>query len=267
MRYTLKRRRRNRMTQRAGKAGKLSRIFYLDDANVLGAGSFGIVVSSPRSTLKLLYDIRACKELRTEALLQQRAYNLLKDIPLVHVPKVHGFYSNQVEYRLKSYLCGIEMDRVPIPEGFHDQVHMLLGYDQPDIDTVWSKDYRNPVGPDNPPRGYFAGPEMLEAIWEDEGVDLTIEQIAYTMGLSYGTLIAGGIIPMDVEWLYGGNGKLYMIDFGLCEFESVDPLRFLHGKSSRTLHIDYYIPKYGMRGYDLFVKGYMEAVHMISDRQ
>jgi hypothetical protein len=209
--------------------------------------------------MKVLYDLRGQADLATETAIQRKAAALLKDIPGLHVPHVYGLHSSRLEYRDNQYLCGIEMDRVPIPEGFQHQVHMLLGYAQDDIDSVWSKDYRNDVGPANPARGFFAGPEMLEAIWEDEGSTMTIDRVAAIMGETFAKLIAGGIIPLDLEWLYAGDGQIWLIDFGLCELGHTDPHRFLHVPSSRGIHADYYAPKPGMRGYEAFVNAFTAA--------
>lgn len=69
-------------------------------------------------------------------------------------------------------------------------------------------------------------------------------------------MLAAGIVPLDVEWIYGGNGRIFVVDFGLCEFRRVDPREFLLGRSSQTLGVNYYVPKPGMRGYMEFVQGY-----------
>jgi hypothetical protein len=76
------------------------------------------------------------------------------------------------------------------------------------------------------------------------------------MGLALGRLIIHNIIPLDVEFIYGGDGDIYMLDFGLCESGAMDPWVFFHGRSSQTLGVNYYIPRKGMRGYDSFYKGY-----------
>ena len=227
---------------------------------ILGVGSFGMVVShkgSNRAT-KLFYDLHA--PVGEEAALQQKARTLLEGIPHLSVPAIHNIQQLPTEFQGSRYLCGIEMDRVPIPEGFQHPVHMLLGYGQDDIDTVWSKDYRNPVGPNNPPRGFFAGPEMLEAIWADEGSTMTIERVAAIMGTALAKLIAGGIIPLDLEWLYAGDDQLYLIDFGLCEFGSTNPHNFLHMPSSRGIYADYYAPKPDCCGYTEFLGGWNSII-------
>ena len=241
-----------------GKSGKIQRYINLGESYPLGAGNFGVVVATNDITTKLFYDMQSCEAMKTEARIQEKARLLLKDI--VSVPKIHDIFNIPISYREKQHLCGLTMDRVPIPEGFniqkHGVVHILLGYDQADLNTTWSKDFINPISEENPPRGFHLGPEMLEDILEDEGVQLTIEDIAYKMGLCVSRLLKNGIIPLDMEWIYGGNGELYLIDFGLCEEGYIDKLRFFENKSSQGLYSSYYYPKPGWRGYKEFFEGY-----------
>lgn len=224
------------------------------NSKVLGAGSFGIVLANNNDAYKLFYDIRSCNDVIREARIQQKAYNLLQGI--VNVPYIRNVYKYHINYKGGEYLCGLQMERVPIPDDFNEQVHILLGYSADDIDSVWSRDYRNPVSETNPPRGFYAGPEMLEAIWEDEGINMTIDDVAYKMGMAYNILLSNGIVPYDVEWIYGGNGKIYLIDFGLCKEDNISKRAFLEGKSSQSIAIDYYVPKAGFRGYEAFLRGY-----------
>lgn len=252
---------RRRTRRRRHGAGTLQRIAYIsEDSPILGAGHFGLIVGNPRhptSIMKLLYDTRACAALLLEAALQRAARMALSGI--AEVPRVHHVFSHPAEFQGAQYLCGITMDRVPVPEGFTSLVHMLLGYASYDIDMEWGRDLARPVSPDNPTRGFHAGPDMLEAIWSDEGdaaAGLTIESVAYCMGRGTAAMLAAGIVPLDVEWIYGGNGRIFVVDFGLCEFRRVDPREFLLGRSSQTLGVNYYVPKPGMRGYTEFVQGY-----------
>ncbi len=252
---TYKRRKSKRKTQKGGKAGHLYRIINLNDsAQILGAGSNGLIASNKDITVKLFYNCQGSEELQKEADIQIAARKLLKDI--VEVPKVHEVFNQQILYKGQKYLCGISMDRVPLVTSFDYAVHILLGYKQDDTDTIWTRDYRNPPSEENPPRGFFAGVEMMEAIWQDEAGSLVIESVAYTMGLALATLIKGGIIPYDLEWIYGGDGKIYLIDFGFCEFGNVDPIKYLNHIGSWGLGGDYYIPHKGHRGYEEFMKGY-----------
>jgi len=259
-----------------GKAGKLQMIYtFNDNSSILGAGNFGVVLSDTehnsqqKKVVKILYDINSCDILKQEGEIQKKAYTLLKDI--INVPYVYDIFTFPTYFRDQKYLCGLVMDHVPNPEGFINfedatnynkdligPVHMLLGYDQDDIETVWGKSMAKEVSKTNPSRGYHAGPEMLEAIWEDENMSdkISIDDVAYIMGKSISALIDGGIVPLDLEWIYGGNGKLYLIDFGLCEYGSVNKNKFLNETSSRSLAANYYVPKKGMRGYNEFLNGY-----------
>ncbi len=228
-----------------------------NNSEIIGAGNFGLVVSNSnksKKVTKLFYDMVKCSVLPLEASIQIAARKALQGIALV--PCIEHVYSYPIRFQDNDYLCGITMERVPMPEGFSTPVHMLLGYDQYDIDTEWGRDMKLPVGPNNPPRGFHAGPEMLTAIWEDEGCDLTLEKLAYIMGKGTSAMLDAGIYPFDIEWIYGGHGKIYVIDFGLAEFRTVDKNAYLHGNSSQSLAVNYYVPKPGMRGYTEFVEGF-----------
>lgn len=246
---------------KGGRAGILHRVLNINDeeSNILGAGAFGIVTSNKKSAVKLFYDRVNCKTIYDEARIQKKARNLLEGI--VHVPRVHTVYSHTTTYRGNQYLCGIAMDRVPLVNTFNVAVHILLGYNQYDIDTEWGRDYTKPVGPNNPSRGFFACAEMLEAIWEDEGrSDISIDSVAYTMGVAIARLIMGGIAPYDMEWIYGGDGQIYLIDFGMCEERVVDPVAYLNHVGSTGMGGDYYIPQKGFRGYEAFQKGFYDVI-------
>lgn len=240
----------------AGKAGFLHRVLNIsNNADILGAGTYGLVASNSKQTVKLFYDLNGCKELSEEANLQETARKLL--LGIVKVPKIHEILSYTTPFRNKMYLCGIVMDKVPLVEGMPSATHILLGYDQNDIDTEWSRNHVDPPSEENPTRGFHASPSMMEAIWEDEGrTDIRIEDIAYIMGKALRVLIDGGVIPYDLEWIYGGDGNVYLIDFGLCDFGHVEPYEYLKKRGSTGLDGDYYIPHIGDRGYSEFMQGF-----------
>jgi hypothetical protein len=226
-----------------------------EDVTVLGAGSYGLVASNTRNeAVKLFYDLRDHESIQKEAALQQEARRLL--LGIVAVPAIHEVLTQPQEFHGQRYLNGIVMDRIPIVEGMPSATHILLGYHQDDIDTEWPRDCRRPLAEDNPTRGFHAGSEMMEAIWSDEGrTDISIESVAYTMGNALIALIRGGIVPWDLEWIYGG-GKVHLIDFGLCDWGHVDPGRYLASVGSWGLGGDYYIPHKGDRGYEAFMEGW-----------
>ncbi len=242
---------------KGGKAGMIKRYFDFTDATIRGAGGYGLVVEMPSNkVIKLLYDRTACKSLQQEASIQQQAYTLLhKYVPEVKVPAIYSVHTQPIYYKNTPYLCGIEMENIHPPEGFQEQVHMLLGYHEDDINEEWGKQMDKPVSTSNPTRGFFASPETMEMIWKAEGSPMTIEYIAYLMGKACKVLLLHNILPIDLEWVWG-NQSLYCIDFGLCEIDSVDPYIFLHKKGVRGLHDDFYIPKKGDRGYTEFMKGF-----------
>ena len=222
--------------------------------SILGAGSFGLVIPEDNYAIKLFYDLQSEKDIIKEVTIQNKAHNILQGI--VNVPKIYEYSSDLIKYNDKEYLYGIKMDKINIIEPYRALMHIPLGYKQYDLDTIWTKDYRNTISIDNPPRGYYPSIETLEDEWNEESIDLTIEKVAYTMGIALRKLIDNEIIPLDLEWIYGSNGKIYLIDFGLCEIGYTDPTSFLEGKSSRSLFVDYYIPKEGYRGREEFLLGY-----------
>ena len=70
MSKTKRRRIRKNPTKRmsGGKAGFLHRVLPINnDANILGAGSFGLVASNPQITVKLFYDLNDCKAVRKKS--------------------------------------------------------------------------------------------------------------------------------------------------------------------------------------------------------
>lgn len=230
-------------------------IHISNDAQILGAGSNGLVAANNDKAVKLFYDLNGCKKLQKEAVIQERARQLLQGI--VKVPQIYESINQRIWYKGNEYLCGLMMERVPLVESFDTAVHILLGYKQDDIDTIWTRDYRTPPTENNPPRGFFAGPEMMEAIWSDAGRnDISVESVARTMGTALRRLIDGGIVPFDLEFIYGGDGQIYLIDFGFCEFGIVDPIRYLNYTGSWGLGGDYYIPHVGHRGYEEFMDGF-----------
>ena len=235
----------------------MSRILNFNDAQILGAGGYGIIVTSQNKVFKLLKDQGACVALKQEAAIQQKAYTLFKQhLPKVKVPKISYVTTQPIHYKSTPYLCGIEMERLEPPEGFQEQVHILLGYKGDDIDSEWGMRMSEPPSDTNPTRGFFASPETLELIWKEEGSKMTIEEIARIMGKSLRLLLDNGILPIDLEWVWS-NGRPVIIDFGLCEFGSIDPIEFLLKKGVRGLADDFYIPHKGDRGYTEFMNGYL----------
>jgi hypothetical protein len=148
------------------------------------------------------------------------------------------------------------------PSEYTTQVHTLLGYTGSDIDSVWGMRTIDPVSPSNPPRGFFASSYTLEDIWEDEDSSMTIEKLASLMGKAHRLMVEHGILPIDLEWVWSG-GRLCVIDFGLCEYGHIDPMKLLEDKSSIGLANDFYIPHKGDRGYDAFLEeyGYFEKIN------
>jgi hypothetical protein len=253
----MKRKSKTRRKQKGGKAGKMKRILDFSNASLVGAGGYGIILKSKTKVFKLLRDSNACEELKKETVIQQKAHTLLAQISEVVIPHIWYTTSEILSYNSMPYLCGIEMDYLPPPEGFSEQVHILLGYKGDDIDSEWGVKTSEPVSNTNPTRGFFASPETLELIWQEEESSMTIEKVSYIMGKSLRLLLEGGILPIDLEWVWT-NGKLGLLDFGLCELGKVDPLIFLNDSSWRGLANDFYIPHEGNRGYKEFMNGFFK---------
>jgi hypothetical protein len=229
----------------------------INSYELIGAGNFGLVVqSSPTDVIKLFKDTTDRQSVRKEADIQTKIHGLCKNyLPEVYVPEITCVSTKLVHYKGKSYLSGITMNYLKPPVGYTTQVHTLLGYDESDIDCVWGMRTTDPVSPTNPPRGFFASPYTLEDIWEAEGSSMTIEHLATLMGKAHRLMVEHGILPIDLEWVWSG-GRLCVIDFGLCEYGHVDPIKLLEDKSSIGLATDFYIPHKGDRGYDAFLEGY-----------
>ena len=87
---------------------------------------------------------------------------------------------------------------------------------------------------------------------------MTIERLSFLMGRALRILLEGGIVPIDLEWVWS-DGKPFIIDFGLCWVGTVDPMTFLMSRSSDGLATDLYIPQEGDRGREEFLRGYTTA--------
>lgn len=231
----------------------------LSNATIHGAGGYGIVVGAgpnPTRVWKLFYGAPTTVShsiLKEWQIHQYLNGNTFSD---AHIPKAFSFQTTATFFQEKIHTCGIEMEFMPPPKGFQEQVHMLLGYKGDDIDEEWGVKTAEPIGPTNPTRGFFASPEMLEMIWKEEGSDMTVERLAYIMGKTYRKFLEIGVLPIDVEWVWS-NGKPTLLDFGLCEYSEItNPSKFLQKKGLRGLADDFYIPHEGDRGYKEFMNGY-----------
>lgn len=230
----------------------------MESCPVVGAGHYGIVVQpKPNEVLKLFKHYQDYKALQKEARIQHDVCDLFKRwLPEIQVPTITWCAETIILYNGSNHLCGIGMNYLEPPSGFDVQVHAALEYWGDDIDTVWGMEINSPVSASNPPRGFFASSYTLEDIWEAEGSDMTIDQLAYQMGKAHRLMLDHRILPIDLEWVWS-HGSLWVIDFGLCEYGSVDPLEFLEDSSSYGLRNDFYVPHAGDRGYEAFMKGYL----------
>lgn len=231
-----------------------------DEKNILGAGGYGIVIENTKKKVsKLFFDVNSCKEMMNEASIMKDAKKIIDALPYpVSVPKVWEVYNKKLYYKGDQMLCGIQMERVYPPSSYNSQFHILCGTED-DLNMYWGKRIIEPVSAINPPRGFFAGPDCAEELWEKEGVNFTIDNYCEIMGAVCGSLLRYGILPIDLEFVYS-NKKIWVIDFGLCrriEGKIVDPLEFYHRKTIEGLSSDLYVPHKGMEGYDSFLKAYL----------
>jgi hypothetical protein len=89
------------------------------------------------------------------------------------VPKIYNYSFDLIKYNNKEYLYGIKMDKINIIEPYRALMHMPLGYKQYNLDTIWTKDYRNPISIDNPPRGYYPH-NNITLIWLMEPINVKV---------------------------------------------------------------------------------------------
>ncbi len=235
-----------------------------DSAEVLGAGGYGVVVKNADGhALKLFYE--STTDPHTEAAIQTKARELLAaaGVP-IKVAAVHSVTTQPLVWRSQQLLNGITMEAVEAPDG-GPQMHILLGYAGADLDTLWLRDSAAPAGPTNLPRGFFAGADTLTELWEERGSRWTVERVARLMGRALAVLIAGGIVPVDLEFVYGDDDAIWLIDFGLCRFGRVDPRAFLTARGSEGLAGEIYIPQEGWRGRAEFLESYYRGIRLYSD--
>jgi hypothetical protein len=224
---------------------------------ILGAGGYGIVVeSSPGRATKLFY------EANKEAVLDEyeyltMAYDILHGkIPGIEVVQSYRLNNHPVCFQGNIYLSGFEMEALNEPLDFGEQVHCLLGYRGNDIDDSWARNMSQKISDKNPSRGFFASPKTLVEIWKEEGSSMNLATLAKNMGLATKLLLQGGLLPVDVEWVWS-NGKVYLIDFGLCRrIKPYNIQQYIHTMGSEGLGSDIYLPHPGYSNYENFLEGF-----------
>jgi hypothetical protein len=246
--------------KRGGKLGQLKRYFNYDTYTIIGAGGYGKVLKIKKNeVLKIFMNIEDCNVLKKEAEIQQKAYILFKKyLPEIKIPKITYFSNHKIKYKNEPYLCGLGMKLLKPPLDFDEQVHILLGYNQDDIDESWGMKMSEPVSLTNPTRGFFASPDTMREIWQLENSSMTIQKVASLMGKGLRLLLDNRIIPNDLEWVWS-NGKLWIIDFGLCEYGYIDPITYLYTDNSFGLKHDNYIPHEKYEGYEEFMQEYTKT--------
>lgn len=223
-------------------------------STVLGAGGFGQIFTKQNHVVKLLYDINACKDLENEVVIQTAGRQVLQNI--VKVPEIYAHKTIHKTFRQQIYLCGIAMERIyGLPEYNGELIHLMLG--EPISKSRYKgRQTSKPINANNPSRGFFANPTKVIDILDEYDSKYTLNSIAHTMGKTCRTLINNNIVPIDLEFVYGANDTLSVIDFGLCRFGQVDPIQFLHSKGKEGLASEPYIPQEGHQGREAFLTGY-----------
>jgi len=274
---------------------------------IIGAGGYGIVIISEYQVTKLLYDISDCRNLELEVKKQQLAYdllntqnfhdylenlnsesfdseklnsenlNFLKLLP-PKVPKIYKHFNHKIKYDDKEYLCGIVMEKVN-PIWFNSKtkqyeiVHLNFNVDE-DTDTsimVLAQNHSelNRNNNDLNSRGFYASPQMIEALIQDGDINLInsgqkglkpevsgqkfLNSVVATMALTIRYLILHGFYPNDVEWVIDDKGQIWLIDFGLCEIDGLNLNASLDSNSSLDSNLK--LLKYYNTSYPKGLKG------------
>lgn len=239
---------------KGGKAGKLNRYFNFSDMNIIGAGGYGIAVKPTRENIiiKLIYDLDSCIMMKSEASVQAKAHKILATyFSLVSIPEIFFFKKSVVSYQKHPYLCGIGMEYLPPPLNYTETIHIILSSLDDQINVSRGRKTQEPISEQNPTRGFFAGPDTLEEIWDLENSEMTIEKMAYLMGITMSVLLNNGIILDDEEWIWA-NGKPCIIDFGMCREGYMESSVYLE----YILKYNEYIPHKDDRGFNEFLMGY-----------
>jgi hypothetical protein len=224
---------------------------------ILGAGEYGIVVeSSPGRATKLFYGANKDMVIDEYEYLTM-AYDILHGkIENVEVVKPYKLTNHPVCFQGNIYLSGFEMEALETPLDFGEQVHCLLGYRGNDVDDSWSKNMSQKISEKNPTRGFFASPQTLVEIWKEEGSTMNLATLAKNMGLATKLLLQGGLLPIGIEWVWS-NGKVYLIDFGLCRIiKPYNIQQYLYGMRLEGLGSNIYLPHPGYPYYENFLEGF-----------
>lgn len=226
-------------------------------STVLGAGGFGQIFTKQNHVVKLLYDVNACNELQNEVAIQTRAHPLLQNI--IKVPEIYAHKIIQKTIMQQTYLCGIAMERIyGLQEYNGELIHLMLG-EPTSKSRSKGRQTSKPITFNNPSRGFFANPLKVIDILDKYDSKYTLNSIAHIIGQTCKKLIDNNIVPIDLEFVYGVNDTISVIDFGLCRFGQVDSTQFLHSKGKEGLASEPYIPQEGQQGREAFLAGYFST--------
>lgn len=232
---------------------------FNNNLTVIGAGGYGLVVDNNNYIIKLLYNINDYNALENECMIQLDAAKILNnDIDAAKVPHIYSHTIKRKTLRGIDYLCGIAMERVlGLPEFGGQLVHLMLGASPGEqLNYYAGSKLDEPIGPDNPSRGYFASREKIIDIWDQRDSQWTIDGAAELIGRTCKLLLNNGIKPIDLEFVYGLDDNIYVIDFGLCRRGTADPQQFLEARGLQGLASEPYIPQEGQLGREAFLRGY-----------
>lgn len=217
-------------------------ILDISENQILGAGGFGIVISTAKDftnrnpnyefSLKLIKEINECEKIKSEVIIHNKIEKVLQDTspneeyPPAKVPHIYEEYNKNliVKYNNieKEYLCGILMDKIePLYNGL--QFHLAFGCElDNDINQIhYTKD--------NEPRGFYGGVDYLIILIETndemvknfpsiafENPEKYIETLVIRMAKTYKYLYDAKIVPFDIEFVLDKYGEIWCLDFGLC---------------------------------------------------
>jgi hypothetical protein len=230
-----------------------------NNLSIIGSGGYGLIIGNNKYVIKLLYDTNSCKKLENEYLIQLDAQKILNtENDVAKVPKIYSYTSKSKKFRDTAYLCGIAMERIlGLPEYNGELIHLMFGC-KPDeqLNVFLGRTTTDPIGLQNPSRGFFASPEKIIDIWDSLDSQWTIDAAANIIGRTCRLLIDNGIVPVDLEFVYGIDDQIYVMDFGLCRYGTVNLQAFLESRYVEGLASEQYIPQEGQLGREAFLRGF-----------
>jgi hypothetical protein len=164
-------------------------------------------------------------------------------------------------------------------------IHVILKEDYKDsLNKEMPRIAGEALSEKNPSRGFFSTGSYIEdniltnLTAAQKGEILTINDIAYRMGVGYATLfVHAEMYPFDVEYCLGevdGLINLVIIDFGMCEFidysESIESIckKLLYGNMKTVGGLyDLYFPSTEDSTFPSFIEGIKFVKSKLTDEK